>query len=367
VAEPQPSLRIAGIPIHVPISALLGVMLLAYLWAPAFVGSSNVSPWVIAVAFAVLLSLATLVHELAHAFTARSLGYPVERVVIHFLGGVTIFERRRESALSEAAIAAAGPAATFLVAGVSHLAVTVLDPGGVPAMLARAMTWANLVIGLYNALPGLPLDGGNVLRCLVWAVSGSEQRGTAVAAWFGRGLAVLTIAIPLGLVMSGRIEPDLILFLVCGLLASMLWSGASAHLRNITVRSRATALTAGGVARRALPVDRDLPLAEAIRRAAGAGAGALVVVDPHGVPTAIGHEDAIAAVPEQRRPWVSVGAVSRPVGPRSTVSGDLGGVELLTTVAQLGRDELLVLDRQGLVYGVLLVSDLDAALRGVRP
>jgi Zn-dependent protease len=367
VATGEPSLRIAGIPVHVPLSGILGVILLAWLWAPAFAGSTDASPWFVAVAFAILLSVATLVHEFAHALTARALGYPVERVVLQFLGGVTLFQRRRDSALSEAAIAAAGPAATFLVALLSYLLSTVLDPGGVAAVLARAMTWANLVIGIYNSLPGLPLDGGNVLRCLVWAATGSEQRGTAVAAWAGRGLAVATLGIPLVLVGSGRLEPDIILFVVCGLLASMLWTGASAHLRNATLRARATGLTAGGLARRALPVDRDVPLAEAIRRASLAGAGALVVVDPRGVPTGIGHQDAIAAVPEERRPWISVGSVARPIDPDSTVAGDLAGVELLQAVAQRGREELLVLDPQGLVYGVLLIEDLDAALRGARP
>jgi Zn-dependent protease/CBS domain-containing protein len=366
VADGEPSLRIAGIPVHVPLSALLGVALLAYLWAPAFAGSSGASPWVVAVAFAVLLSLATLVHEFAHALTARSLGYPVERVVLQFLGGVTLFQRRRDSALSEAAIAAAGPAATFLVALVSYLISTALEPGSVAAVLARAMTWANLVIGIYNSLPGLPLDGGNVVRCLVWAATGSERTGTTIAAWAGRALAVATLAIPLALVVSGRIEPDLILFVVCGLLASMLWTGATAHLRNSALRARATGLTAARLARRALPVDRDLPLAEAIRQAGLAGAGALVVVDPRGVPTGIGNQDAIAAVPEQRRPWISVGSIARPLGPESTVPGDLAGVDLLTTVAARGREELLVLDAQGRVYGVLLISDLDAALRGAR-
>jgi Zn-dependent protease/CBS domain-containing protein len=366
VTTGEPTFRIAGIPVHVPLSGLLGVVLLAYLWAPAFAGSAAASPWVIATAFAILLSLATLIHEFAHALTARALGYPVRGVVLQLLGGVTLFERRRDSALSEAAIAAAGPAATFLVAGASHLLGTALDPTSVLATLARAMTWANLVIGVYNSLPGLPLDGGNVLRCLVWAASGSEQRGTAVAAWAGRGLAVATLGIPLLLVAAGRIQADIILFVVCGLLASMLWTGASAHLRSATLRTRAAGLSAGGLARRAIPVDRDLPLAEAIRRATQAGAGALVVVDPQGTATGIGHQDAIAAVPEQRRPWVSVGSVSRPIDEQSTVGGDLAGLDLLTAVAERGREELLVLDPQGRVYGVLLAADVEAALRGAR-
>lgn len=356
-------MRIAGIPVHIPFGGVVGVVLLAVLWAPAFAGSAGANPWVLAVAFAVLLSLATLVHEFAHALTARTLGYPVQRVVLQFLGGVTLFERRRSSALSEAAIAAAGPAATFLVAAVSYGVFRLAGEHGLLATLAWAMTWANLVIGLYNSLPGLPLDGGNVLRCLVWAGTGSERRGTQVAGWSGRALAVATILIPVWLLTSGAIEPDLILVLVCALLASMLWNGASAHLRAAAVRDRAATLTAGSLARRAIPVDRDLPLAEAIRRAALSGAGALVVVDARGVPIGIGQQDAIAAVPEQRRPWIAVGTVARPIDAQSTVPRDLAGTDLIGEVARKQREELIVLDPQGLIFGVLVVADVEAALR----
>ena len=180
-------------------------------------------------------------------------------------------------------------------------------------MLARALTWANVIIGIYNSLPGIPLDGGNVLRCLIWAASGSERRGTVVAAWVGRGVALLTLLSPLALSLVTGVRPELLVYVVAGLVAAMLWTGATAQLRAVDLRARAGSLTAGGLARRAIPVDRDLPLAEAIRRANAAGAGALVVVDPRGVPTGIGQHDAIAAVPEQRRPWVSVASVSRPI------------------------------------------------------
>ena len=359
-----PTTRIAGIPVEIPPSGILGVALLAYLWIPAFTIEGAWSPWVLALVFAVLLSLATLIHEFAHALVARAFGFPVHRVVLQLLGGVTHFERSRQAPMAEAAVAAAGPLATFALAGLSYAAVQVLDPGSAAAVLARALTWANLIIGIYNSLPGIPLDGGNVLRCLIWAASGSERRGTVVAAWVGRGVALLTLLSPLALSVMTGVRPELLVYVVAGLVAAMLWTGASAQLRAVDLRTRAGSLTAGGLARRAIPVDRDLPLAEAIRRANAAGAGALVVVDPRGVPTGIGQHDAIAAVPEQRRPWVTVASVSRPIDAAGAVDRDLAGTELLTEVSRRGREELLVLDPQGLVYGVLLVADIEAALKG---
>ena len=337
--------------------------LLAYLWIPAFTIEGSVSPWILAVAFAVLLSLATLIHEFAHALVARALGFPVHRVVLQLLGGVTHFERTRQAPLAEAAVAAAGPIATFAVAGVTYAISQVLDPTSAAAAVARALVWANVLIGIYNSLPGIPLDGGNVLRCLIWAASGSERRGTVVAGWVGRGVALLTLLSPVLLSVALGIQPDIIVYLIAGIVAAMLYSGASAQLRAVDLRAKAATLTAGTLARRAIPVDRDLPLGEAIRRASAAGAGALVIVDARGAPVAIGHQDAIAAVPEQRRPWVSVSSVSRPIDADTAIDRDLAGTELISEVARRGREELLVLDSEGRVYGVLLVADIDAALR----
>lgn len=356
-------LRILGIPVRISASGVIGVIVLAYLWVPSFEGSTSQPAWVLAASFAVLLSAATLVHELAHALLARRLGYPVHRVILQLMGGVTHYERTRDAPLSEAAIAASGPAATFALAGVSWVVADLTPPGSVAWILARALLWANLVMGIYNALPGLPLDGGQVLRSLVWAASGSERVGTRVAAWIGRGVAVLTLLLPLALTRLLGAQADLMLFVLAGLLAAMLYAGANSQLRAVELRDRAEGFTAGGMARRAIPVDRDLPLAEAIRRATAAGAGALVVVDAAGTPTGIGQPDAIAAVPVQRRPWVTVSSVARPLDEGSRLSRDLGGRELLGELAARGRDELLVVDMAGLVYGVLVVSDVEAALR----
>ena len=104
---------------EIPPSGILGVALLAYLWIPAFTIEGAWSPWILALVFAVLLSLATLLHEFAHALVARAFGFPVHRVVLQLLGGVTHFERSRQAPMAEAAVAAAGPIATFALAGAS--------------------------------------------------------------------------------------------------------------------------------------------------------------------------------------------------------------------------------------------------------
>ena len=310
---------IAGIPVEIPASGILGVVLLAYLWVPAFAPDSARNPWILAVAFAVLLSLATLAHEFAHALVARAFGFPVHRVVLQLLGGVTHYERSRQAPMAEATVAAAGPIVTFAVAGVSYAATRVLDPESAAAVLARALTWANVLIGVYNSLPGIPLDGGNVLRCLIWAVTGSERRGTVIAGWVGsgRGAAHPPLAAdPLG-GDRRRARPRSCTWWPASL-AAMLYTGATAQL------PRARHPGPGTRADRGRPGPQGDSRSSATcrwpRRCAGRRPGAPVPWwswTPGARRSGIGQHDAIAAVPEQRRPWVSVASVARPIDAES--------------------------------------------------
>ncbi|MGV1004767.1 MAG: site-2 protease family protein [Candidatus Nanopelagicales bacterium] len=358
-------LRLFGIPVELPLSGVFGIALLAFLWAPAFDGPQvHLPTWVVAVAFALLLSLATLIHEFAHALLARRLGFNVHKVVLHLMGGVTLYERRANQPWRELLIAAGGPAATFAVAGVSILVARAVPNGGIAWMLAWALMWANLVMGIYNSLPGLPLDGGAVLRSLVWGLSGSERSGVVVAAWTGRLLAVLTAALPFAMtVLWGAGSNDALVFVIALFLAITLWQGAGAQLAALDIREKAAGLSADALARRAIPVTGDLPLAEAIRRASAVGAAALVVVDQAGQPVAVGSAEAIAAVPLERRPWVTVGAVSRSLDAAAVLPRGLAGEQLLRTVISGGRGEYLVVDDLGRVYGVLQAGDVESRLR----
>lgn len=357
--------RLAGIQVDVPLSGILGVGLLAVLWAPAFADPDVDIPYfVIAVVFALLLSAATLVHEFAHALTARALGFQVRRVVLQLLGGVTYFERAADKPWREAAVAASGPVATFAVAGGSALVARWVPHGGMAWTVAWALTWANLVMGAYNSLPGLPLDGGAVLRCVIWGITGSERAGVMVAAGVGRGLAVATALLPFALsYYFGWGAPEALVVFLAIFLALTLWQGAGAQLAALELRTKAADLSAAALARRAIPVPGDLPLAEAIRRAGQVGAAALVVTDSQGRPVALGSAQAIAAMPEERRPWVSMAAVARQIDDEAILPVDLAGEELLRQVIVRRRGEYLVVDEAGRVYGVLQTSDLEGQLR----
>jgi CBS-domain-containing membrane protein len=147
--------------------------------------------------------------------------------------------------------------------------------------------------------------------------------------------------------------------------AIFMWMSAGQALRSAKIRERLPSLHARALARRAIPVQSTLPLAEAIRRADLAQARALVVVDHDARPIAIVNEGAVIATPEQRRPWVDAGSLARTLDDSLILSADLSGMDLIEAVSKAPASEYLLVEPSGQVYGVLARSDLDLAFGGV--
>jgi CBS domain containing-hemolysin-like protein len=229
------------------------------------------------------------------------------------------------------------------------------------SVVVGGLAWANLVVGVLNLVPGLPLDGGRVLRAAVWKVTGNPNQGTLVAGWAGRVVAVLALAYPM---LAGRLwgqQVTLSDFLLAFVIAAFLWSGASAAIMSAKVRRRLPALQARSLARRTLAVPHDLPLAEAVRRAQEARAGSIVVLDAQGRPSGIVNEAAVLATPDDRRPWLATSAVARTVEEGLVLAADISGEQMVRAMQRTPASEYLLVEPDGTVYGVLATEDVDKA------
>lgn len=360
------SFRLGSVPVVMPWSGVLGVVLIAYLWTPSFAlrGTTRGEEITIALVFAVLFYVSILLHEVGHAVVAGACGYPVHRIVLWVLGGYTSYERHDDSSWREGLIAAAGPASSLLLGGVFAVAGSSGLLGSDPRVLAvaAALAWSNTLLGVYNALPGLPLDGGAVLKSIVWAVTGSEHRATVVAGWTGRVVAVAVFVLPMLPYLLAGEQPPLMLVVFGALIGAYLFAGANDALKRSAVTARVPALSATALVRRTVAVGRDVPLAEVLRQVGQTGAGGFVVVDPSGTAVGVGHEDAVRAVPLERRPWVPAGSVSRAVDPGAFLDLSLVGRGLLAAMQAHPATEYLVVDDRRQVVGVLLTADVERAL-----
>jgi Zn-dependent protease len=319
--------------------------------------------YLVAAAFVVLLYASVLVHELSHSVVARAFDLPVRRILLYPLGGFSEIEQEPPTPGRELAVSAAGPAISLALAGVGYLVWRVVHEG-VPGVLVGQLVVANLLVGVFNLLPGLPLDGGRMLRAGVWKVTGRPAQATVVAAWAGRVLAVLVLVVPLALYALAGNQIQLFDAAWLAVIAAFMWGGATQAMRATRVRERLPGIQARTLARRAIPIPANLPLAEAIRRADAAQARALVVVDHEDRPIAIVNETAVMATPPQRRPWIEAGSLARTIDPGLILPADLSGMALIEAVRRTPASEYLLVEPSGQVYGVLATADLDHAFAG---
>ncbi|GAB3898545.1 site-2 protease family protein [Microbispora bryophytorum] len=372
-----------GIPVYVSPTWLIVAAFITYSFQPVFAASlpgyGLVGSSVVALVFAVLLYASVLLHELAHCVVAKHYGLPVRRITLYMLGGVSEIEREPETAGREFNVALAGPllslglaaigylvsAVAFVTGPVDPLSMFMRPPDGLVPVLIWQLWSSNLIVGVFNLLPGLPLDGGRMLRAAVWKIRRDAGTGTTAAAWVGRGVAVAVVVVPLLMNLMAGQEPGIGSMLWTVVLASFIWLGASQSLRVARVRARLPQLRARVLARRAIPVTAEVPLSEGLRRAQEAGAGAMVVVDHDGRPVGIVNEAAVNATPEQRRPWVNVGAMSRALEPSLVLGADLEGESLLDAMRAVPAPEYLLVERGGEIYGVLATSDVNRMFSGV--
>lgn len=221
--------RVGGVPVYLaPSWFLIAAVIVAIVSTPYFPDRVGLG-LALGVTQALLLLVSVLVHEGAHALSARAFRMPVIRIVANLWGGHTSFEAARSSPGRMAAIAAAGPGANAVLALAAWLLL--LQTSGEPAsVLLGGLVIINGSLAVLNILPGMPLDGGQVVESLVWKATGDRNKGAVVAGWCGRVLAGLLV---LGFFVRPLAQGESVGFssiwvLVIG---SVLWTGATESIR----------------------------------------------------------------------------------------------------------------------------------------
>ena len=202
-------MRIRGIPLRVHPSwfIILVLFTLVFQQDAALLPGASGSPalsWLLGLATSLLLFVSVLLHELGHSLVALREGVKVVSITLFLLGGVARVERECSTPMGSFRVAAAGPAVSFLLAGL--LLATQHAAGHANPLfgnLVERLGYLNLVLALFNLLPGLPLDGGLILKALVWQFTGSQRRGIQVATATGRLLSLSAIMLGVYLFLRG--------------------------------------------------------------------------------------------------------------------------------------------------------------------
>jgi Zn-dependent protease/CBS domain-containing protein len=192
--------KIFGIAIEVNYSWLIILVLLtwslAVSWFPAMYGGWSLATyWVTALISALLLFASVIAHELAHSVVARARGLPVRSITLFVFGGVSNLEREPASAGVEFVMAFVGPLTSLVIGGIAWPIGLALQRGTPLRAVLVYLGFTNVLLGVFNLIPGFPLDGGRVLRSIVWGATGNLRTATRWAARVGDVIAVLFILV----------------------------------------------------------------------------------------------------------------------------------------------------------------------------
>ena len=381
---------IHGIPVYLgrswPVIAIIVVLTFGPTVSTPAGDGGGAFGYAVAVAYAVLLLISVLAHEAGHALVARRFGFRVDRVVADLWGGHTVYDSSTSRPATSAAISVSGPIANLALAALGY-AAQALAPNGVVGLLLGALWLTNAFVGVFNLLPGLPLDGGYLVHALVWKVTGDRNRALIVAGWLGR---IVTVAVVLWFVgrplLLGH-QPSLFTIIWCGLIGAFLWVGASNAIRAGQSRRVIERVSLAQVLRPVVVVGVTEPVSSALAGVDGAASGGrfgsvssgsaggavgpvtpvVVVVGRSGEALGIADLDAARAIDPSRRAQVPVEAVvgRQPDGWVVVVDsrdGDVSG--LVSAVAAGGPSApptLLAVTTAGEVLGTVTLADLSAA------
>jgi len=261
--------------------------------------------YLLAGGYAVLLLASVLVHEAAHALAARWRGHPVSRIVADVWGGHTVYDSTRSSPTTTALVAVVGPLSNLVLAAVVW-GIRGFTANDTAQTLLGIVAFANLLVGFFNLLPGLPLDGGQIVSALVWRATGSKGKGLVAAGWLGRVVAVATVAwFVLRTFLEGG-TPQLFDLVWPVAIAFFLWQGASGAVRAGHIHL-ASASRASDVLEPLVLVPGTTSVAEVADIAPGSWVAA---ADPNGWPVGLVDAESVAQVPVESRDRTSVASVT---------------------------------------------------------
>ena len=308
----------------------------------------------------VLFFACVLAHELGHSVAARRYGIPVTSITLFFLGGVAQIGRDAPRPMAEGVIAIAGPAVSIALGGIFFGAGWVLRDVSEPASaLFYYLGYANGLVGLFNLIPGYPMDGGRIFRAVVWGIRGDVVKATRAAANLGRGVGVLfmgggvAIAFFLESIFGGMMLIFLGLFLIGSARQSVEHVIARVGLRGLRVRDVMTIVPT-------IPPRLDLrSLVENYISLSGHG---FFLVGERGAATGALSLSDISRVPRERWAATTVGDITAPLDDLPRVDAAESAESALDLLQGQDTPRLLVADG-GDVIGSLTMEHVAAAMR----
>ena len=341
-------LSVFGFEIRIHASWIIILALVTWTLATSYLPSvyadwSTLGYWLVGLITALFFFASILVHELSHSLVARHRGIPVESITLFLFGGVSALSSEPRSAKDEFAISIVGPLTSFVLAaifavvwfGVRNISFRPLDA------VVGYLAYINAAVGVFNLVPGFPLDGGRVLRSVVWRISGNMLTATRIASRAGQGVAIL-------LALAGFwtiLQNDLIGGVWLIFIAWFLWDAAGASYKQVRIAAELGGLSVGPLADLTPP---HVPPGFSLRQLADAvpllgGRRTFLVEDDAGEVEGVVTLADLQKAPEEAWAGTPVRQVMTPRSRLLAIGPQTGALAALRLMNERGLDHLVVL------------------------
>lgn len=346
-----------GIPFYVNVSWFLVLALITWDYgsglANAFPALPGTTPWLLGLLAALMLFGSVLAHELGHSFVAMQQGIGVNSITLFLFGGLAALEKESDQPGDAFKVAIAGPVVSLVLFATLFTAGQVLSLSGPIGAIVSLLAYINLALGVFNLLPGLPLDGGNVLKSVVWKVTGDPYRGMAFASRAGQIIGWLAIGIGaaaiLGISSFGNVWTLLI--------GWFLLSNANRSAQSATVQQRLNGLTAADALAENSPIVAQQTslrtFADDVVLATAENWRKFLVVDEAEQLVGTVTVDVLQEVPRDRWETTTVGDVMNPELSMTTIRSDKSLLEVVKMLETKQLSVLAVIRENGKLQGLL--------------
>lgn len=348
-----------GIPFYINASWFLVLGLVTWQYggqlAFLFPGLAPAVPWLLGLCTALLLFASVLAHELGHSWVAIKQGIGVKSISLFLFGGLANLERESKTPGEAFWVAIAGPLVSLFLSGL----LTVIGIGtgatGPAAAILGLLASINLVLALFNLIPGLPLDGGNILKAIVWKITGNPYKGVVFASRVGQIIGWIAIATG----VFGNIWN-----LVIGW---FLLQNAGQSAQYATVQNKLAGLTAADALTPQSPiVSENLSLREFANNYVIGNAQTwrkFLVTDDAGQLVGAIELDDIKTIPTSKWPEVLVKEMLKPIEFSATVEPELSLLEVVNLLETLKVQELPVIRNNGVLVGLVEKAEIARLLQ----
>lgn len=352
--------RTFGIPIYLDLSWFVVALLISWSLADnvfpnSLPSQSTATYWTLGIAATLGLFVSIVLHELAHALVAQRFAVPIRGITLFIFGGVAEMEEEPPSARAEFLVAVAGPIASVGVAVACFGFAAIVEGTPTVSTVLNFLAGLNLILVIFNMIPAFPLDGGRVLRSILWHLRKDLPWATRITSWIGSAFGIVLIALGLYRALFGG---DLIGGLWSFMIGMFLRNAALMSYRHVVIRK---ALEGEPVARFMITdpvvVPRSLPIADLVRSYIYKHHFKMFPVVENGKLLGCVTTRTIKQLPQEEWDRQSVSSIVEPCSSGNTIAPDADAMNGLARMSKSGVSRLMVVEGDRLV-GILALKDL---------